>query len=344
MNTIRFGVIGCGHIGKRHAEMITRNANATLVALCDILPPETLQIQSYQTNFYNNITALLAAEPDIDVINICTPNGLHASHAIQALQAGKHVVIEKPMALTSADCDLIIDTAAQYDKKVFCVMQNRFSPPSAWIKEIVSSNRLGEIFMVQVNCFWNRDERYYHSNTWHGKQTLDGGTLFTQFSHFIDTMLWLFGDVKNIKTQFADFNHNHLTDFEDSGIVAFEFVNGGIGSIHYSSAVYNKNFESSIRIIAQHGTIEIGGQYMNEVKYCDIKDYEMPQLAPTAAPNNYGPYIGSAANHHFIIDNIVDVLHHNAAIATTANEGKLVVDVIERIYNQRPEYLIKNKL
>ena len=113
--------------------------------------------------------------------------------------------------------------------------------------------------------------------------------------------------------------------------------------MHYSSAVYQQNFESSIRIIGEKGTIAIGGQYMNEVKYCHVENYIMPELKPTAAPNNYGPYIGSAANHHFIIDNIVDVLDNNGAIATTADEGKLVVSVIERIYAQRPDYLLKNK-
>lgn len=341
MDKIHFAVVGCGHIGKRHAEMITRNAQAKLSAMCDIKSAEQLNISHYESLFYNSIDSLLASDLAIDVVNICTPNGLHAEHAIKVLQQNKHVVIEKPMALSAADCDAVINESIKRGKKIFCVMQNRFSPPSVWLKEVVSSGILGKTFIVQINCFWNRDERYYHENTWHGKQHLDGGTLFTQFSHFIDTMLWLFGDIENISSTFADFNHQQLTEFEDSGIVAFNFINGGIGSINYSSSVYNKNFESSIRIIAENGTIEIGGQYMNEVKYCDIKNYTMPELAPTAAPNNYGPYIGSAANHHFIIDNIIDVLQDKANIATTAYEGKLVVDVIERIYAQRPPALLK---
>ncbi len=343
MNKINFAVIGCGHIGKRHAEMILQHEESNLIALCDVKPKSALNLNNDKAVFFQDIDALLASNLPIDVINICTPNGLHAAHALKALAADCHVVIEKPMALKVTDCDEIISLAEQKQKKVFCVMQNRFSPPSKWLKEIVTSGVLGNIFMVQVNCFWNRDERYYHDNTWHGKNKLDGGTLFTQFSHFIDTMLWLFGDVEIINGAFADFNHTALTDFEDSGMVTFKFRNGGIGSINYSTAVYDTNFESSIKIIAEQGSVEVGGQYMNEVKHCHIKGYTLPKLEATAAPNNYGPYVGSAANHHFIIDNIVDVLHHNVPIATTAEEGKLVVKVIEQIYATRPQSLLKNK-
>jgi len=343
MNKINFAVIGCGHIGKRHAEMITQHEEANLVALCDVKPKSDLNINFISAAFFHDVDALFSSNLSIDVINVCTPNGLHAAHALKAISAGCHVVIEKPMALKVADCNEIILLAEKQQKKVFCVMQNRFSPPSRWLKEIVASGILGKIYMVQVNCFWNRDERYYNGNTWHGSNKLDGGTLFTQFSHFIDTMVWLFGDIENIRGEFADFNHAALTDFEDSGMVTFNFRNGGIGSINYSTAVFDTNFESSIKIIAESGSIEVGGQYMNEVKHCNIKGYEKPELATTAAPNNYGPYIGSAANHHFIIANIVDVLQRNTSIATTAQEGKLVVEVIEKIYATRPTSLLKNK-
>jgi len=239
------------------------------------------------------------------------------------------------MALRTTDCDAIIQLANAKGKNVFCVMQNRFSPPSAWIKELITQKVLGDIFMVQVNCYWNRDHRYYTGDTWHGTADLDGGTLFTQFSHFIDTMLWLFGDIQDIQAQFADFNHQHSTAFEDSGMVQFKFNSGALGTLQYSTAVYDKNFESSIRIIGEKGTVCLGGQYMNEVTYCHIENYTMPTLAPTAAPNNYGQYTGSAANHHFIIQNVLDVLHHNAPIATTAQEGRLVVNVIERMYAKK---------
>lgn len=343
MGKVKFAVVGCGHIGKRHIEMILRNPETQLVAVCDILPEDKLYISHLNIPFYQSISSLLESNLNFDVLNVCTPNGLHAEQAILALKNNKHVVIEKPMALTKIDCLKVIDEATQKQKKVFCVMQNRFSPPSVWIKNIVENKLLGNIYIVQVNCFWNRDERYYYTDTWHGKADLDGGTLFTQFSHFIDTMVWLFGDIKNIQAKFADFNHQQLTAFEDSGLIQFDFCNGGMGTINYSSSVYDSNYESSIRIIGELGTVEIGGQYMNEVKFCNIKDYIKPELEKTGEANNYGAYTGSASNHHHIIQNIVDVLNNNGKIATTAEEGMLVVDIIERIYQLRPAELLNKK-
>lgn len=329
---IKFAVVGCGHIGKRHAEMITRNSDSELVALIDVKDKSVLGIDNYNVPFYNSLEKFLATNPDVDVINIASPNGFHAEQALLALEAKKHVVLEKPMALSKADAENVIFKALQVHKQVFAVMQNRYSPPSEWLKVLLESGKLGKIFMVQINCYWNRDERYYKPESWHGKKELDGGTLFTQFSHFIDLMYWYFGDITNIQAKFADFNHKKLTDFEDSGFVSFEFINGGMGCINYSTSVWDKNLESSITVIAENGSIKVGGQYMNEVEYCHIKDYEMPILAPTNPGNDYGAYKGSAANHHYIIENVVDVLNGRASITTNALEGLKVVDIIERIY------------
>lgn len=332
---IKFGVIGCGHIGKRHAEMICRDNGAELTALCDILPREKLDIENYNVPLYSNIDDLLKAHPDIDVLNICTPNGLHAPLAIQTLKSNRHVVIEKPIALSKKDAEEIISESLRMHKYVFCVMQNRYSPPSVWIKNLVDSGRLGKLFMVQLNCYWNRDERYYKPGGWHGDTTLDGGTLFTQFSHFIDIMYWLFGDIKNIQGKFHDYTHQQLTDFEDSGIINFDFVNGGVGCLNYSTAIWDKNLESSLTIITENGSVKIGGQYMNEVEYCHIKNYEMPVLAPTNPGNDYGAYKGSAQNHNFVIDNVVKTLTNQSTVTTNVLEGMKVVDIIERIYQVR---------
>ncbi len=339
---IKFAVIGQGHIGKRHAEMITRNDEAELVAICDIRPKEELGVEAYAVPFYSSIEELLAGSPDFDVLCVATPNGLHAQHALKALENRKHVVIEKPMALHKADCEKIIYTALQMHRQVFCVMQNRYSPPSAWIKEMITGKKLGDIYMVQVNCYWNRDERYYKKGTWKGDMQLDGGTLFTQFSHFIDIMYWLFGDIRNIQARFADFSHRDLTDFEDSGFVSFEFTNGGMGCINYSTSVWNQNFESSITIVGSNGTVKIGGQYMNEVEYCNVKDYVMPELPPANPANDYGPYKGSAANHNYVFDNVIDTLKGRTSPTTNALEGLKVVDIIERIYKLNP-LLDKNR-
>jgi len=313
--------------------MVHRHPEAEIVALIDPIDPKELNIEQYNVPIFKSLADFVSSGIETDVISICTPNGLHSEQALMALELKKHVVIEKPMSLTKADAEKIVFNALHVHKQVFCVMQNRYSPPSIWIKNLVESGKLGNIYMVQLNCYWNRDERYYKPGNWHGTRELDGGTLFTQFSHFIDIMYWLFGDIANIQTKFADNNHKDLTDFEDSGFVTFDFVKGGMGSLNYSTSVWDKNLESSMTIIAENGSVKIGGQYMDKVEYCHVKDYIMPELAPTNPGNDYGTYKGSAQNHNFIIDNVIDVLNNRASITTNALEGMKVVEIIERIYS-----------
>jgi len=332
---VKFAVVGQGHIGKRHAEMIRRNPDSKLVAVCDPLPKEKTGCESIEEPYFSSIDELLASNLDFDVVNICTPNAFHAEYAVKALAESKHVVLEKPIALTKADAERIVFKSLEMSKSVFCVMQNRYSPPSVWLKELVDHKILGDIYIVKLDCYWNRDERYYKPGDWHGDAVLDGGTLFTQFSHFIDIMYWLFGDITNIRGHFADFNHKDLTAFEDSGIVAFDFINGGIGCMNYSTSVWDTNLESSITIIGEKGTVKVAGQYMNEVVYCHVKDYVMPELAPSNPPNDYGAYKGSAQNHHYVIQNVVEKLNDKGTITTNVLEGLKVVEIIERIYAVR---------
>ncbi|HEY9083609.1 MAG TPA: Gfo/Idh/MocA family oxidoreductase [Vicingaceae bacterium] len=340
-NKIKFAVVGCGHIGKRHAEMIIGNSEAELVALCDAAPKENLGIEKYDVPFFNSLEEFLKSGIKVDVVNICTPNGLHSDQASLALDYNLHVVVEKPIGLSKAKCEKVIYKALRNHKQVFAVMQNRYSPPSVWIKDLIEKKVLGEIFMVQLNCYWNRDERYYKKGGWKGTQDLDGGTLFTQFSHFIDIMYWLFGDITNIQGKFKDFIHQNSTDFEDSGFVSFDFIEGGMGCLNYSTAVATQNLESSITIIGEKGSVKIGGQYMNEVEVCNIDGYEMPELPAANPPNDYGPYKGSAANHHYIIENVVDTLRGRTTATTNALEGLKVVEIIERIYELRDKSVLK---
>jgi UDP-N-acetyl-2-amino-2-deoxyglucuronate dehydrogenase len=329
---IKFGIVGCGHIGKRHAEMVKRHPEAELVGVCDPRPNSETGADQFGVPVFPDMEAMLRELPDIDVVSVCTPNGLHAKQSLRALEARKHVVCEKPMGLSKAECEEVLYKALQMHRTVFGVMQNRYSPPSQWIKSVIDEKRLGDIFMVQVNCYWNRDERYYKKGGWKGTNSLDGGTLFTQFSHFIDIMYWLFGDITDIQARFADFNHVGLTDFEDSGLVTFRFVNGGMGCINYSTSVWDKNLESSMTVIGSKGSVKVGGQYMDQVEVCHIKDYVMPELAPTNPANDYGAYKGSANNHSFIIENVVDTLKGRTTLTTNALEGLKVVEIIERIY------------
>jgi len=333
---ISFSIIGFGHIGRRHATIANEFPNCKVVAIVDINPAsKDHELFPKGVQYFATIEAFLEAKVDCDVVNLATPNGFHCPYAIKCLEAGYHVVIEKPMGLSKADCEAVIFKSLQMSKQVFVVKQNRYSPPSKWMKEVVGSGKIGDVLTVQVNCYWNRDNRYYIAGGWKGTLKLDGGTLFTQFSHFIDIMYWVFGDIKNIKATFANFNHKDTTEFEDSGLVNFEFVNGGMGCINYSTSVWDTNMESSITVVGSKGSFKVGGQYMNEVEYCHIENYTIPELPPTNAPNDYGPFKGSAANHHYVIENVVNTLEGRDTITANALEGSKVVDIIERIYETR---------
>ena len=339
MKKTTFIVIGFGHIGQRHAEIIFNHNDCELVAIIDqdILQRDKLNKTEFaSTPFYENLELFFQKnELKPDVACICLPNGLHAEFAIHLLNRGIHVLIEKPMCLSKEEGLKIIAAAEINKKKIFVVKQNRYSPPSIWMKEIMDSGILGKLFLVQINCFWNRDERYYQPKTWRGSKKLDGGTLFTQFSHFVDIMYWVFGDIKNIQSRFYNFNHHHLTEFEDSGLISFDFSKEGSGTLQYSSSIFDKNLESSMTVIGENGSFKIGGQYMNEVIYCHIKNYQLPELPKTNLPNQYGLFQGSASNHQYVYENIISTLKGETPIATKAEDGLMVVDMIERMYGAR---------
>jgi len=326
---VKFAIVGYGHIGKKHGQLITNHSNAELVAVVD--PLLDISIQG-DVSYYTNIADLLYQHSDLDVINICSPNGFHAEQAIACLKTGKNVVIEKPIALSYLDAQLIKNAAIEQGKYVFPVVQNRYSTNVRWLKDIVSRNSLGDIFTVQLNCFWNRDDRYYTKGGWHGTLALDGGPLYTQFSHFIDVLLWIFGDIKTTYTRFSNYNHQNTTEFEDSGTILFDLINGGNGNINYSTSIFKSNFESSITVIAEKGTIKIGGQYMNSIDYCNAESIELPSLTEMPIENNYGLYQGSAANHHHLIDNVINVINGMDEQHVALIDGLRVVDAIEKIY------------
>jgi predicted dehydrogenase len=335
MNSIKFSVIGFGRIGKRHAKIIQEYKYSALLSVTDVEKEQFKDLSKLGIDAikYSSIDTFIEQDAGkSDVVNICTPNGFHTEYAVKLLNAGYHVVIEKPMGLTKEGCLEVIGAQEASGKRVFVVKQNRYSPPSVWMKKITDEKRIGEVLMVQVNCYWNRDDRYYGNTTWKGTKDLDGGALYTQFSHFVDLMFWVFGDIKNPEAMVKNFTHPDLKDFDDSGFAQFEFVKGGMGSINYSTSCWDKNMESSITVIGTKGSFKVGGQYMNEVEYCHIEDYEMPRLEKTNPPNDYGPFKGSAANHHYVIENVVETLHGKSEATANAFEGMKVVNIIEQIY------------
>jgi predicted dehydrogenase len=274
----------------------------------------------------------LRNENDLDVIAVCTPNGLHAEHSIKAFKKGLHVLCEKPMAITVYDCGEMIKEAEKANKRLFVVKQNRYNPPVKAIKEALDENRLGKIYSIQLNCFWNRNAEYYNQSDWKGTVNLDGGALFTQFSHFIDLLYWMFGDIKRTESITRNFNHNGIIEFEDTGVVIVEFYNGVIGTINYTVNSYSKNMEGSLTIFGEYGTVKIGGQYLNELEYQNIKDYKITNLPEGNPPNNYGQYVGSMSNHDKVYKNVVDVLQNKGTIGTNGFEGLKTVEIIDKIY------------
>lgn len=326
---LKFAIIGCGRIGSRHAEHI--NNQATLVGVCDVEVTKAKQLaEQYETNAFGSVEEMLR-ETDCDVVSICTPNGLHATHTIQALKAGNHVLCEKPMAISVYDCGEMIKAAENANKRLFIVKQNRFNPPVKAVKEIMEDGRLGKTLSVQLNCFWNRNADYY-KNSWKGSKDLDGGTLFTQFSHFIDLLYWLVGDVKKVHALVKNAAHQNLIEFEDQGAAVLEFYNGVIGTLNYTVNSFQKNMEGSLTIFGEKGTIKIGGQYLNELEYQQIEDFTITDLPAGNPPNNYGNYVGSMSNHDKVYQNVIEVLEGNGIIATNGYEGLKTIEIIDKIY------------
>ncbi len=332
MKKLTVGIVGCGRIAQRHANHIRNTPDLELVAVCDVVAEKAdLLAKEYDCTPFYDIDDLLKSE-GVDLIAICSPNGLHATHSISSLNAGKHVLCEKPMAIDVNDCGEMIKCAERANKRLFVIKQNRFNPPVAAVKRLVDEDKLGKIYSVQLSCFWNRNENYYE-NSWKGTKSLDGGTLYTQFSHFVDLLYYIIGDVRSVKAFGQNFHHKNIIEFEDTGVVILEFYNGALGTINYTVNSYGKNMEGSLTIFGERGTVKIGGQYLNELEYQNIENVEIKDLPVGNRANNYGEYQGSMSNHDEIYRNVADVLLRNGQIATNMFEGLKTVEIIDKIYN-----------
>ncbi len=328
---LRFAIAGCGRIAARHAQHIANVGH--LAATCDIVPERAAALaEPAGANAYGSIEEMLGQETDIDVVAICTPNGLHAVHTIASLGHGSHVLCEKPMAISVADCGAMIKAAENANRRLFIVKQNRFNPPVAAVKKLLDDDRLGRVFSVQLNCFWNRDAAYY-KDSWKGSLDLDGGCLYTQFSHFIDLLYWMIGDVRDAQAMVENYAHRGIVEFEDTGVVSLRFHNGVLGTINFTTNSYARNMEGSLTIFGEKGTVKIGGQYLNELEYQSVEDCEIRDLPAGNPANNYGQYQGSMSNHDRVYENVVDVLTGGGVIAANGYEGLKTVEIIDKIYS-----------
>ena len=331
MKKLKIIIIGCGRIGNRHAKHI--KTYCELVAVCDVIKEKADSLgKEYNTSVFYSIEKLLNSNIECDVIAICTPNGLHAKHSIMSLNKGFNVLCEKPLGINVSECGEMLKAAESNNRRLFAIKQNRFNPPVEAVKSAIDSGKLGKVLSIQLSCFWNRNEDYYN-NSWKGTKDLDGGTLYTQFSHFIDLLYWMIGDVKNTCGFSRNSMHQEIIEFEDSGVVALEFYNGAIGTINYTVNSHGKNMEGSLTIFGENGTVKIGGQYLNELEYQNIDGFEIKDLPKGNTSNNYGNYQGSMSNHDKVYENLVNVMQSGDSISANAFEGLKTVEIIDKIYS-----------
>ena len=300
--------------------------------MCDVVPARS---QAFSSEFaaqpFSNFDEMLATT-GADVVAICTPNGLHAAQSIAALQAGCHVLCEKPMALHLADALAMQQAAEKAGKELVVVKQNRFNPPVVAVKNLLDEGRLGKISSVQVNCFWNRGPAYY-ANSWKGTLAMDGGTLFTQFSHFIDLLCWFLGPLEPRAVALQNAMHSGIIEFEDTGQVLFTSANGIPGSLHYTVNAWRKNMEGSITIFGEKGTVKIGGEYLNELDYQQFEGGPVKNLPPGNPPNQYGHYTGSMSNHHLVYEAFSHALLGTGPAINGLQNAISTVAFIEAVYN-----------
>lgn len=334
MSKIKFAVVGCGSIGTRHLAVVDAESRAEIVAVCDIDQGKCVKLSEQYGGipFFTDYAALLS-ETDADVINICTPHALHAPMAIMAANAHKHILVEKPMSLTVAEANSMLEAAERNGVDLMVVKQNRYNVPITLTKQALDNGRLGRIFMVQCNVLWNRHDEYYSASEWRGQISQEGGALYTQASHFIDLLIWWFGDVVRSSCDIA--TKNHAIEVEDCGTANLLFSTGVMGTLAWTTCVYNKNYEGSITIIGENGTVKIGGQYLNRIECWDVKSYPLPEnINFVDKPNIYSKYQGTSSNHEKVISDVVAKLLGEKHTVVPGHEGLRTIEAIQMMYAQ----------
>ncbi|BDQ13051.1 Gfo/Idh/MocA family protein [Sediminibacterium sp. TEGAF015] len=356
MNQIlHFALIGCGRISTEHLSQIARVGKLVAVVDVDLLKAKQTGFQ-FGVPFFTSTVQLYSSKIEMDIVVIATPNGLHAAQAIEALENGYHVLVEKPVALTTSDISLIQAAAEKAGKNIYTIMQNRFNPPVQMIKALLREHALGAIQNVRVKCFWHRPASYY-TDSWHGTLLLDGGVLYTQYSHFIDLLCWFLGKGKLLEASFNNRLHEGLIEFEDEGNLKMIFENNISVQMEYGINEPQINREGSIEIIGEKGRVKAGGAYLNEWDYStddsvlqkkidlllkaffSVTNTDVTTMSnlyqPSFEPNNYGNYKGSMRNHHKVYDNLVQSLKHQVPYYTTIEEAKNTIELINLIYQAR---------
>lgn len=326
---IKFAVVGCGRISPRHFDAIQEHKeNAELVAVCDTNPELLRQISDkYDVPGFTSLEKLLSG-CEADVISLCTPSGLHADQAISVAEAGRHIITEKPMATRFADGKRMVRTADEAGVHLFVVKQNRLNPTLQLLKTAVTKKRFGRIYMVTVNVFWTRPQDYYDQARWRGTWEFDGGAFMNQASHYIDLLDWLIGPIESVSAYTATLERN--IEVEDTGVASIKWRSGALGTLNVTMLTYPKNYEGSITILGEKGTVEIGGVAVNEIKHWEFLDKdeedEKVKAANYVAPSVYG------LGHPLYYNNVINCLRENGRPETDGREGLRSLETIIAMY------------
>jgi UDP-N-acetyl-2-amino-2-deoxyglucuronate dehydrogenase len=322
--SIRIVLVGLGHIGRRHASIIQLLDDFELVATVDPVHSGLEGIPHFSSleNFFQE-------DLEAEVATIATPNHLHAPLAKLAIQKGLHAIIEKPLAIHETEAMELLDWKEKYHKEIFLVMQNRFNPIVLWLKEVIENQKLGKIFMVQVNCFWNRGDSYYQPNSWKGKKDQDGGVLLTQFSHYLDMMFWLMGSWEVTFIQEANVAHQTTTEFNDTGVVGLQFANGAMGSFSYTTASFQKNVESTLTILGEKGSIKLMGPYMDQLVFAHWEGNDAPpvcEVNPLVHPTQ-----NVQDNHRLFYQHVAYSLQQNLSPTIELKDGVEIIKLANKM-------------
>ncbi len=329
---LHFALIGCGRIAKKHAELLGTGSikEARLSAVCDIKEERARSFgEKYNVPFFTDIDEMLSSNVPIDVVSILTPSGLHARHVIKAAKYKKHIVVEKPMALTLDDADEMIKECDLNGCKLFVVKQNRFNLPVQKLREAIEEGRFGKLVLGTVRVRWCRTQDYYDSDDWRGTWALDGGVFTNQASHHIDLLEWMLGDVESVFAKSITALVN--IEVEDIGIALLKFRNGALGVIEATTAARPKDIEGSISILGEKGTVEIGGLAVNEIKIWRFSDFresdkEVIEKFSVNPPDVYG------FGHKAYYENVVDCIISNKKALVDGFEGRKSLELITAIY------------
>ncbi|MFO8145683.1 MAG: Gfo/Idh/MocA family oxidoreductase [Candidatus Syntrophosphaera sp.] len=329
MKKVRLGLIGCGRISKNHFEAVAQIPEAEFIAVADVLPDKLKHVTDTYgiKNVYTDYNEMLDKE-ELDAVSICTPSGLHPQMGIDVAKHRMHVITEKPMGINIADSDKLIRACDANNVKLFVIKQNRLNSTMQLLKNAIEKNRFGKIFLAQSNVFWQRPQAYYDAEKWRGTWEFDGGAFMNQASHYVDAMYWLLGNVDSVMAYTATMARN--IEAEDTGCAILHFRNGLIATINVTMLTYPKNFEGSITIIGEKGTVKLGGVAVNRIEKWEFEDYDdddrIAQDANYQPPNIYG------FGHNPYYRNVVDVLLNHGDPSTDGRDGRKSVEIIQAIY------------